>query len=91
MLNIAHVVRPPVVDTPNHQAALGVPLSFQIQATDLDAGTTLTYSAINLPSGATINAQTGAVPVDARAVAGGRLCRHAAGFRRCRRRRLRTS
>ena len=58
-LNIAHVVRPPVLDTPDHQAALGVPLSFQVQATDLDAGTTLTYSAINLPSGATINAQTG--------------------------------
>ncbi len=59
VLNIAHVVRPPVLDTPNHQATLGMPLAFQIQATDLDAGTTLTYSAINLPTGATINAQTG--------------------------------
>ena len=58
-LNIAHVVRPPTLDTPDYQAALGVPMSFQVQATDLDAGTTLTYSAINLPSGATLNPQTG--------------------------------
>ncbi len=58
-LDIAHVVRAPELNTPNHQATLGMPLEFQIQATDLDAGTTLTYSAINLPVGATINAQTG--------------------------------
>ena len=55
VLDVAHVVRPPVLDTPNHQATLGMPLRFPIQATDLDAGTTLTYSAINLPAGATIN------------------------------------
>ena len=58
-LNVAHVVRAPLLDTPNHQATLGVPLSFQIQATDLDAGTSLSYGAINLPAGASINAQTG--------------------------------
>ena len=36
-----------------------MPLQFAIQATDLDAGTTLAYSAINLPTGATINPTTG--------------------------------
>ncbi len=59
LLDVAHVVRAPLLDTPNHQATLGVPLSFQIQATDLDAGTTLSYGAINLPTGASINAQSG--------------------------------
>ncbi len=59
LLHVAHVIRPPVLNTPNHQATLGVPLSFPILATDLDAGTTLSYSAINLPSGAQINPQTG--------------------------------
>ena len=41
VFRFAHVVRPPVLNTPNHQATLGMPLAFQIQATDLDAGTTL--------------------------------------------------
>ncbi len=59
VVNIAHVVRPPVLNTPNHQATLGMPLTFPIVATDLDSGTTLTYSAINPPSGAAVNAQTG--------------------------------
>ena len=59
VVHVAHVVRPPVLNTPNHQATLGLPLSFPIVATDLDAGTTLSYSAINLPTGAAINAQTG--------------------------------
>ncbi len=80
MLNIAHVVRPPTLDTPNHQATLGVPLSFQIQATDLDAGTTLTYSAINLPSRRDDQPTDGPVPVDARALAGGGLRRHTASL-----------
>lgn len=48
-----------MLNTPNHQATLGMPLTFPIVATDLDSGTTLTYSAINPPSGAAVNAQTG--------------------------------
>ncbi len=59
VLNVAHVVRPPVLDTPNHQATLGMPLRFFVQATDLDASTSLTYSALNLPESASLNAQTG--------------------------------
>ncbi len=59
VVHVAHVIRPPVVDTPNHQAALGVPLTFNVQATDLDAGTTLGYSAINLPAGATLDPASG--------------------------------
>ena len=60
VLHVAHVVRPPVLDTPNHQATLGMPLAFPIQATDLDAGTTLTLlRRSTCPTGATINAQTG--------------------------------
>ena len=82
LLHVAHVVRPPVLDTPNHQATLGMPLSFPIQATDLDAGTTLSYSAINLPVGRHDRCADRPVPVDARAVAGRRLRRHAAGLRR---------
>ena len=59
VVDIAHVVRPPVLDTPDHQAQLGMPLQFAIQANDLDAGTPLSYSAINLPTGATIDPTTG--------------------------------
>ena len=59
VVHVAHVVRAPIVDTPNHQAALGVPLTFDVQATDRDAGTTLTYSALNLPTGAALDPNTG--------------------------------
>ena len=62
VVHVAHVVRPPVLNTPNHQATLGVPLSFPIVATDLDAGTTLSYSALNLPAGASIDPTTGQFP-----------------------------
>jgi hypothetical protein len=48
VVHVAHVVRPPVLNAPNHQATLGMPLSFPIVATDRDAGTTLSYSAVNL-------------------------------------------
>ncbi len=59
VVHVAHVIRPPIVDTPNHQATLGLPLNFAVVATDQDAGTSLTYSALNLPVGATLNPQTG--------------------------------
>ena len=59
VLHVAHVVRPPTVHTPNHQATLGELLRFTVQATDLDAGTTLTYTAINLPAGATLDPHAG--------------------------------
>ncbi len=58
-LDVTHVFRAPLLHTSNHQATIGVLLSFPIQATDLDADTTLTYGAINLPAGASINAQSG--------------------------------
>ncbi len=59
VLHVAHVVRPPLIDTPNHQATLGELLGFSVQATDLDAGTTLTYTALNLPAGATLDPHSG--------------------------------
>jgi RHS repeat-associated protein len=59
LVHVAHVIRPPVLSTPSHQATLGKPLSFFVQATDLDAGTSLSYSAVNLPGGAAIDPQSG--------------------------------
>ncbi|MCA9140961.1 MAG: putative Ig domain-containing protein, partial [Planctomycetales bacterium] len=57
---IANVDRSPVLSTSNHQATLGKLLTFPIVANDPDQET-LTYSAIGLPEGATVDAATGMI------------------------------
>ena len=44
----------------DHQAVVGQPLTFRLLGSDPDQGTTLTYSAIGLPEGATLDPHTGA-------------------------------
>ena len=48
---------PPILSVPNPTGSEGVPLTFQVSATDPD-GDTLTYSASNLPTGATFDPAT---------------------------------
>src|SRR5205814_5233683 len=59
VVDAANVNRLPQIHTSDHQAALGKPLSFFINASDPDADTILTYTAVHLPQGATLNSQTG--------------------------------
>ena len=58
-LRIDNVNRPPVVDTSYHAVRLTEELRFFVRAVDPDANTVLTYSATNLPSGATLSSLTG--------------------------------
>ena len=59
-VTIADVDRPPVLTVTDHNAVLGAPLAFTLQGSDPDTGDTLTYSAIGLPDGATLDPATGA-------------------------------
>jgi len=56
---IDNVNRLPVIETHYRAVRLGETLRFNVQASDPDAGTTLTYSATYLPEGATLDAATG--------------------------------
>jgi subtilase family serine protease len=58
-LHVRNVNRAPVVAVDNHSVTLGATLEFAVHATDADAGSTLTYSATNLPEGAAIDPHTG--------------------------------
>lgn len=60
-VHIDNVDRPPFLVVTSHQAAVGQPLSFTLQGSDPDQGTVLTYSALGLPQGATLDAHSGAV------------------------------
>src|SRR5262245_53116271 len=48
-----------VTNPGNRTSTVGTPVSLQIQATDSQAGQTLTYSATGLPTGLSINSSTG--------------------------------
>ena len=60
-LRIDNINRAPVLDTSFHAVRLGEELRFQIEATDPDLGTTLTYDAADLPDGATVDSVTGEI------------------------------
>jgi photosystem II stability/assembly factor-like uncharacterized protein len=60
-INITPVNDAPVLNVPGPQTVNeGQPLNFTLTATDVDTGQTLSFSSSNLPSGAALNAQTGA-------------------------------
>ena len=58
-IHIDNVDRPPTLSVSSHAAVVGQPLSFQLIGSDPDQGTTLTYSATNLPEGAVLDPHTG--------------------------------
>jgi YD repeat-containing protein len=60
-VHVAQVDRPPLMSTSDHNFLIGVTESFSILATNLTAGTVLSYSALDLPEGATVNSHTGIV------------------------------
>src|SRR5262249_1897470 len=58
-IHVNNVDRAPTLSVSNHATILGKTLSFQLTGGDPDAGTTLTYSAVGLPQGATLDPITG--------------------------------
>ncbi|MBM3522927.1 MAG: tandem-95 repeat protein, partial [Alphaproteobacteria bacterium] len=58
-IRVANVNRAPVLANSDHSFLIGAEKSFTIAASDPDIGTDLTFSAINLPEGATVNADSG--------------------------------
>ncbi len=58
-LEIALVDRPPTLQVTNHQAVVGQQLAFQLIGASPNQGATLTYSAVGLPEGATLNPSSG--------------------------------
>jgi hypothetical protein len=58
-IHIDHTPRAPVLEVSNHGVVVGQPFSTQLIATDLDAGTTLTYSGSGLPAGASLDPNSG--------------------------------
>ncbi|WP_205678900.1 CARDB domain-containing protein [Aquisphaera insulae] len=59
ILKIENANRSPSLQVSSHQVALGEPLTFTLRGSDPDLGTTLVYSAVGLPDGATIDPATG--------------------------------
>ncbi|MHC4994060.1 MAG: putative Ig domain-containing protein, partial [Planctomycetota bacterium] len=59
-VRIDNVNRAPTLEVENHKIALGEPLSFTLIGADPDLGATLTYSAVGLPGGASLDPDTGA-------------------------------
>lgn len=58
-VRIANVNRAPSIAVSNHAIALGETMQFTLSGQDADAGTSLIYSADQLPTGAVLDAQTG--------------------------------
>src|SRR5262249_48257723 len=58
-IHVDNVDRPPTLGVSNHGTVVGQTLRFTLSGTDPDAGTTLTYSASGLPSGAVLDPGTG--------------------------------
>ena len=81
-IHIDNVDRPPTLQVTNHQVVVGQPFSFQLVGSDPDLGTTLTYSAIGMPEGATLESQHRRIPLDAGTDADRRLRGAVHGLRR---------
>jgi YD repeat-containing protein len=58
-IRVDNVNRPPTLDVHSHQVAVGQTMAFVLLGDDRDAGTTLTYSVLGLPPGATLDPATG--------------------------------
>src|SRR6266571_1101043 len=61
LVRVSNVNRAPVLAVQKHAVLLGNELRFSMHASDPDQGTTLTYSAIGLPEGATLDSATGEI------------------------------
>ena len=59
-LEIVDVNRPPTLQAGSRSVLLGEPLQFNLNGADPDANSVLTYDAVGLPAGATLNHTTGA-------------------------------
>ncbi|MBL8533517.1 MAG: putative Ig domain-containing protein, partial [Betaproteobacteria bacterium] len=59
VVRVANVNRAPVLDDSDHSFLIGEKREFLIRATDPDLGTDLTYRALGLPEGVTLNDDTG--------------------------------
>ena len=59
IVSIDDVNRAPTLDLSNHSVAIGDSLSFVLDGDDPDTGAVLSYSASNLPDGATFDTSTG--------------------------------
>ena len=62
MVRVANVNRPPTLKVQKHAVLLGNELRFQVQGSDLDRNTTLTYSANGLPDTKGWMAELGYMP-----------------------------
>src|SRR5262249_2766928 len=60
-VRVSNINRPPVLTVKKHAVLLGDDLRFSVVGSDPDQNTTLTFSAIGLPEGATLNAATGEI------------------------------
>ena len=59
VLHVQDVNRAPQIDVTDHAVQLGQTLAFTVKANDPDPGDSLTYSATNLPQGASLDPGTG--------------------------------
>ena len=64
VINVQKVDLPPVLNASDQNFIIGQSSSFTLGATTPEAGATLTYSAKNLPEGATLDVNTGVVTWD---------------------------
>ncbi len=60
-INVQKVDLPPVLAASDHNFIIGKTTSFALGATSPEAGAVLTYAALNLPTGATLDTNTGIV------------------------------
>lgn len=80
VLTVCQPNRPPLITSiPVTPAIVGQLYSYDVEATDPDAGDVLTFALPTALAGMTIDPSTGLIPVDAHRGAGGRAQRHGAG------------
>ncbi len=59
VIDIANIDRAPQLATSDHTFLLGEEASFTVEASDPDAESVLTYTAVDMPDGATLDAESG--------------------------------
>ncbi len=61
LLTIDNINRAPVINVSGHEVAIGGTLAFTLDGSDPDLNSTLVYSAVGLPEGASIDTATGEI------------------------------